>query len=242
MGHIERHIGKTDEELTYRLLQDWKEFSATLYDDMMPILEDIKTQKNDNDIFKIKFDKPVGYGFDRFFQKRTSNILKVVFKDGELITAYPDLENGTLLAEKYNFDLDKFKKLCTETEKENINTLLFDKFINLINNEFEVRFVMDTKHPQIRISIDNYMLKITDTGNLVLIDNIVSGTHKEYNQNILTKNEIKTLSPEDILKIARLIKSQINNHDLFSINDKRNILEKSIEKFKNNEIKQNRAR
>ena len=120
MGHIERHIRKTDEELIYRLLKDWKDYSATLYDEMLPFLNDITSQKNENDIVKIKFDKPVGHGFDRFFQKRTSNILKVVFKNNELITAYPDLEEGTLLPEKYNFNLEKLKPICNEQEKQNL--------------------------------------------------------------------------------------------------------------------------
>lgn len=241
MGHIERHIGKTDEELIYRLLKDWKDYSATLYDEMLPFLNDITSQKNENDIVKIKFDKPVGHGFDRFFQKRTSNILKVVFKNNELITAYPDLEEGTLLPEKYNFNLEKLKPICNEQEKQNLETPFFNKFINLINSEFETRFVMNIKHPQIRITIENYTLKITDTGNLTLIDNIVSGAYKEYKQTILTKKDIANLSSKDILKLSKLIKSQINNRDIFSMNDKRNILEKSIEKFKTEEEK-NKAR
>ena len=66
-------------------------------------------------------------------------------------------------------------------------------------------------------------------------DVIIFSTESEFKYNKAN------LSSKDILKLSKLIKSQINNRDIFSINDKRNILEKSIEKFKIEEAK-NKAR
>lgn len=136
MGHTERHIDKTDEILIHRLLKDWKVYSGTFFNDMTnefyQKVNKMNLKEGRNEII-LKFDQVIGYGYDRSFEKITSNYARVIVekfgKKIEIITAYPEL----ILGQKQGRSLTLLIKILILLQKNQeisvtIRTLIFGSF------------------------------------------------------------------------------------------------------------------
>ena len=140
MGHTERHIDKTDEILIHRLLKDWKVYSGTFFNDMTnefyQKVNKMNLKEGRNEII-LKFDQVIGYGYDRSFEKITSNYARVIVekfgKKIEIITAYPELILGQKTGEKFDFTDKNFDIIAKESGDicYNTNSYLWELFLFL---------------------------------------------------------------------------------------------------------------
>lgn len=178
MGHVERHIDKSDEMLIYRLLKDWKLFSGTFLIDMTEELyqkisrENLKEGRNE---IVLNFDQVIGYGYNRRFEKIESAYARVIVEKTsekiEIITAYPELTLGKKTGEKFDFSA-KGHELITKILNDigyNANSSLWTLFVFLTKNiTYETRFVAKKKNSQIRVYLGDYTLKITEKSLFIL--------------------------------------------------------------------------
>lgn len=181
MGHIERHLGKTDEDLVLRLFKDWKLYSGCLFNDcetkIKQKLSAMKFDYKEQEVVSLYFNEPVGFGYNRKLEKMLSNFINVVLRGNnesyEIITAYPDLEKGKKTGEYYIFDKDL-------TDDNNVWNLFLDLYKS---HRFDLRLVID-KNPHIRISLSNYSVKIKN-GKITIIDSTYYNP-KNYTYNLPT--------------------------------------------------------
>lgn len=176
MEHIERHLGKTADELVIRLLQDWKLYSGCLFDGMEVKIEDKLSKLSFNfieqDILTLQFNELVGVGYNRKFEEMKSYFVKVVVsgtnKDFTIITAYPDLEKGFNTRRKFKFENSNvMEKIISSCKNRSSAINLWNTFILLVkSNCDEVRFV-GNKNPYIKFSNRQCILKIKHNSILV---------------------------------------------------------------------------
>ena len=160
MGHIDKHISKTSRDLAIRMMDEWKLFSGTLNDNAEHYINKTLRKMNFNfserETIILKFNKVMGYGYNRMFQKIVSNYVKIVLtgnnKEYEIITADPDLEKGILQEEYFDFDNNDILN-CGNDD-------LYKLFLNLYSlHKYEIRF-LNNKNPYIKFSANDYFVKI----------------------------------------------------------------------------------
>lgn len=158
--HLDRHINKTDKELIIRMLNDWKLFSSCMNINV--------EHKFDRDgVYTIHNNDIIGFGYNRRYEKVITYSYKVVVKDSNVITIYPDLECGINTGEYFDFS-------CI-----NYNTNLWKMFTDVVYDvDCEVRYI-DKKNPQVRVYFDNFVLKINKKFEGVLVEDINGYVHKE---------------------------------------------------------------
>lgn len=183
MGHIDKHISKSSRDLAIRMMDEWKLFSGTLNDNAEYYIN--KTLRKMNFNFSerktiiLKFNKVMGYGYNRMFQKIVSNYVKIVLtgnnKEYEIITAYPDLEKGILQEEYFDFHNNDILN-CKNDD-------LYKLFLNLYSlHKYEIRFLKN-KNAYIKFSINDYFVKIKKD-KIVVVDNLKK-IEQIYNYNNL---------------------------------------------------------
>lgn len=181
--HIERHLNKTNEELIIRLFKDWKLFSSC-----MSI--NVKHDFTVDGIYIIHTEDIAGFGYNRRYEKVITYSYKVVVKYGNIITVYPDLENGILTGEYFDFS------------KINYGTELWRMFTDVVYQvPYEVRYI-DKKNPQLRVYFDDSVLKINKNYGAILVENINEYVKKEK----AVEGEIR--SSDDILKFIKNAKKK----------------------------------
>lgn len=183
MGHIDKHISKSSRDLAIRMMDEWKLFSGTLNDNAEHYINKTLRKMNFNfserETIILKFNKVMGYGYNRMFQKIVSNYVKIVLtgnnKEYEIITAYPDLEKGILQEEYFDFDNNDILN-CGNDD-------LYKLFLNLYSlHKYEIRF-LNNKNPYIKFSANDYFVKIKKD-KIVVADNLKK-IEQIYNYNNL---------------------------------------------------------
>lgn len=183
MGHIDKHISKSSRDLVIRMMKEWKLFSGTLNDNAEHYINETLKKMNFNfserETIILKFNKVMGYGYNRMFQKIVSNYVKIVLtgnnKEYEIITAYPDLEKGILQEEYFDFDNNDILN-CGNDD-------LYKLFLNLYSlHKYEIRFLKN-KNAYIKFSINDYFVKIKKD-KIVVADNLKK-IEQIYNYNNL---------------------------------------------------------
>lgn len=166
MGHIEKHLNKTDSDLIHRLLKDWKKYSGCLY--IEPKIKDIKKEKLTEGRNEVTLSYPnvIGYGYDRNFNKIESKIMRVVVdvhNDGmEIVTAYPDLENGTFVGTKFTSWSSLNNSLTKDDIPYDFNSKIWELFLYFLNKHYQVRYVQKKKNSQLRIKSNQKTLKLSE--------------------------------------------------------------------------------
>ena len=220
MGHVERHLQKTDEELIIRLLKDWKLFSGCLYDEAIDMinekLSNLTFEHRAQTAFTLDFDEIIGFGYSRKFEKIYSKSARVVVvgnnENYDLITAYPDLEKGFSSGEFYDFSH------CPE-----INDTLMGKLFLFLHAKhcLDVRYLAG-KTPCVKVSLPNYGLRIKNNKFTVIDDSYGRVKYYEY---FLPE----TFSFDDIFELIQKIKDFKEIHNIFE--------HVTIETFVQNQIK-----
>lgn len=183
MGHIDKHISKSSRDLVIRMMKEWKLFSGTLNDNAEHYINETLKKMNFNfsekETIILKFNKVMGYGYNRMFQKIVSNYVKIVLtgnnKEYEIVTAYPDLEKGILQEEYFDFYNNDILN-CGNDD-------LYKLFLNLYSlHKYEIRFLKN-KNAYIKFSINDYFVKIKKD-KIVVADNLKK-IEQIYNYNNL---------------------------------------------------------
>ena len=183
MGHIDKHISKSSRDLVIRMMKEWKLFSGTLNDNAEHYINETLKKMNFNfserETIILKFNKVMGYGYNRMFQKIISNYVKIVLtgnnKEYEIVTAYPDLEIGILQEEYFDFYNNDILN-CGNDD-------LYKLFLNLYSlHKYEIRFLKN-KNAYIKFSINDYFVKIKKD-KIVVADNLKK-IEQIYNYNNL---------------------------------------------------------
>lgn len=183
MGHIDKHISKSSRDLVIRMMKEWKLFSGTLNDNAEHYINETLKKMNFNfserETIILKFNKVMGYGYNRMFQKIVSNYVKIVLtgnnKEYEIVTAYPDLEKGILQEEYFDFYNNDILN-CGNDD-------LYKLFLNLYSlHKYEIRF-LNNKNPYIKFSANDYFVKIKKD-KIVVADNFKK-VEQVYNYNNL---------------------------------------------------------
>ena len=183
MGHIDKHISKSSRDLAIRMMDEWKLFSGTLNDNAEHYINKTLRKMNFNfserETIILKFNKVMGYGYNRMFQKIISNYVKIVLtgnnKEYEIITAYPDLEKGISQEEYFDFYNNDILN-CKNDD-------LYKLFLNLYSlHKYEIRF-LNNKNAYIKFSINDYSVKIKKD-KIVVVDNLKK-IEQVYNYNNL---------------------------------------------------------
>ena len=183
MGHIDKHISKSSRDLAIRMMDEWKLFSGTLNDNAEHYINKTLRKMNFNfserETIILKFNKVMGYGYNRMFQKIISNYVKIVLtgnnKEYEIITAYPDLEKGISQEEYFDFYNNDILN-CKNDD-------LYKLFLNLYSlHKYEIRF-LNNKNAYIKFSINDYSAKIKKD-KIVVVDNLKK-IEQIYNYNNL---------------------------------------------------------
>lgn len=183
MGHIDKHISKSSRDLAIRMMDEWKLFSGTLNDNAEHYINKTLRKMNFNfserETIILKFNKVMGYGYNRMFQKIVSNYVKIVLtgnnKEYEIITAYPDLEKGILQEEYFDFDNNDILN-CGNDD-------LYKLFLNLYSlHKYEIRF-LNNKNAYIKFSANDYFVKIKKD-KIIVADNFKK-VEQVYNYNNL---------------------------------------------------------
>ena len=183
MGHIDKHISKSSRDLAIRMMDEWKLFSGTLNDNAEHYINKTLRKMNFNfserETIILKFNKVMGYGYNRMFQKIVSNYVKIVLtgnnKEYEIVTAYPDLEKGILQEEYFDFYNNDILN-CKNDD-------LYKLFLNLYSlHKYEIRF-LNNKNAYIKFSINDYSVKIKKD-KIVVVDNLKK-IEQIYNYNNL---------------------------------------------------------
>lgn len=183
MGHIDKHISKSSRDLAIRMMDEWKLFSGTLNDNAEHYINKTLRKMNFNfserETIILKFNKVMGYGYNRMFQKIISNYVKIVLtgnnKEYEIITAYPDLEKGISQEEYFDFYNNDILN-CKNDD-------LYKLFLNLYSlHKYEIRF-LNNKNAYIKFSINDYSVKIKKD-KIVVVDNLKK-IEQIYNYNNL---------------------------------------------------------
>ena len=183
MGHIDKHISKTSRDLAIRMMDEWKLFSGTLNDNAEYYINKTLRKMNFNfserETIILKFNKVMGYGYNRMFQKIVSNYVKIILignnKEYEIITAYPDLEKGISQEEYFDFYNNDILN-CKNDD-------LYKLFLNLYSlHKYEIRF-LNNKNPYIKFSANDYFVKIKKD-KIVVADNFKK-VEQVYNYNNL---------------------------------------------------------
>jgi hypothetical protein len=144
---IERHVGKSDFDLVTRMMSDWKDACSTITDSVSVM------EKLDSEILKegeniIVFDGIIGFGYNRWFERLYSNTMKVVVRDGEVVTAYLII-SGRNPSSRYDFEgnKDAFRSLMDK----NFHPALWDMFVSHIDAGNKARYIWQKKNPQMRV-------------------------------------------------------------------------------------------
>ena len=183
MGHIDKHISKSSRDLVIRMMKEWKLFSGTLNDNAEHYINETLKKMNFNfserETIILKFNKVMGYGYNRMFQKIVSNYVKIVLtgnnKEYEIVTAYPDLEKGILQEEYFDFYNNNILNYGNDD--------LYKLFLNLYSlHKYEIRF-LNNKNPYIKFSANDYFVKIKKD-KIVVADNFKK-VEQVYNYNNL---------------------------------------------------------
>ena len=183
MGHIDKHISKSSRDLVIRMMKEWKLFSGTLNDNAEHYINETLRKMNFNfserKTIILKFNKVMGYGYNRMFQKIVSNYVKIVLtgnnKEYEIITAYPDLEKGIIQEEYFDFYNNNILNYGNDD--------LYKLFLNLYSlHKYEIRF-LNNKNAYIKFSINDYFVKIKKD-KIVVADNFKK-VEQVYNYNNL---------------------------------------------------------
>ena len=183
MGHIDKHISKSSRDLVIRMMKEWKLFSCTLNDNAEHYINETLKKMNFNfserETIILKFNKVMGYGYNRMFQKIVSNYVKIVLtgnkKEYQIVTAYPDLEKGILQEEYFDFYNNDILN-CGNDD-------LYKLFLNLYSlHKYEIRFLKN-KNAYIKFSINDYFVKIKKD-KIVVADNLKK-IEQIYNYNNL---------------------------------------------------------
>ena len=183
MGHIDKHISKSSRDLAIRMMDEWKLFSGTLNDNAEYYINKTLRKMNFNfserETIILKFNKVMGYGYNRMFQKIVSNYVKIILignnKEYEIITAYPDLEKGISQEEYFDFYNNDILN-CKNDD-------LYKLFLNLYSlHKYEIRF-LNNKNPYIKFSANDYFVKIKKD-KIVVADNFKK-VEQVYNYNNL---------------------------------------------------------
>lgn len=160
MGHIERHLKKSSYELVERLFKEWKAYSGCLYDEAQNLINQklcsMKFNYETKSAIRLEFEEKVGYGYSRRLEKIESNVARVIVignnDNYEIVTAYPDLEVGSSTGEYFAFD-------C-EFSGIDYNCKMWKLFYEIYKtHKFDARYLME-KTPSVKISFDNYAVKI----------------------------------------------------------------------------------
>lgn len=199
MGHIDKHISKSSRDLVIRMMKEWKLFSGTLNDNAEHYINETLRKMNFNfserKTIILKFNKVMGYGYNRMFQKIVSNYVKIVLtgnnKEYEIITAYPDLEKGIIQEEYFDFYNNNILNYGNDD--------LYKLFLNLYSlHKYEIRF-LNNKNAYIKFSINDYFVKIKKD-KIVVVDNFKK-VERIYNYNNLDTvciilDSVKNFVPE----------------------------------------------
>jgi hypothetical protein len=208
MGHIEKHLRKTDEELVLRLFEEWKLYSGCLFDNTENLIkEKLSTMKfnySKQEVINMKFSYVIGFGYNRKLQKILSNDVKVVIignnENYEIITAYPDLDKGKNTGEYFLFK----ESMIDDKKVWNLFTYLYNKHM------FDVRLILDKK-PYVKISLHNYSIKIKNN-KLTLIDS------SYFNPKQYTFSVSENYTHENIYKLLLDIENFKETYSLFEKN------------------------
>ena len=216
MGHIDKHISKSSRDLAIRMMDEWKLFSGTLNDNAEHYINKTLRKMNFNfserETIILKFNKVMGYGYNRMFQKIISNYVKIVLtgnnKEYEIITAYPDLEKGISQEEYFDFYNNDILN-CKNDD-------LYKLFLNLYSlHKYEIRF-LNNKNAYIKFSINDYSVKIKKD-KIVVVDNLKK-IEQIYNYNNL----------DTVCIILDSVKNFVPKYSLFG---SKNIFDKIDEKL-----------
>ena len=216
MGHIDKHISKSSRDLAIRMMDEWKLFSGTLNDNAEHYINKTLRKMNFNfserETIILKFNKVMGYGYNRMFQKIISNYVKIVLtgnnKEYEIITAYPDLEKGISQEEYFDFYNNDILN-CKNDD-------LYKLFLNLYSlHKYEIRF-LNNKNAYIKFSINDYSVKIKKD-KIVVVDNLKK-IEQIYNYNNL----------DTVCIILDSVKNFVPKYSLFG---SKNILDKIDEQL-----------
>lgn len=144
---IERHVGKSDFDLVMRMLEDWKDACSTITDPASVIKrlgsEVLKEGEN-----IIVFDRTIGFGYNRWFERLPSNIMRVVVRDGEVVTAYLII-SGRNPSSRYDFEGNKAAFMSIMAK--NFHPILWDMFVSHIDAGDKARYIWQKKNPQMRV-------------------------------------------------------------------------------------------
>jgi hypothetical protein len=166
--HVEKHLDKTDEQLVLRMMSEWKLACSRLL--AKPQLDASSLREGENDI---EFDNCVGVGFNRFYEKITSNVLRVIVENGEILTSYPVLEGRS----QDRFDFSAFD---TSLFGDAFNPGLWQVFTSAVAQGKQVRYVWWQKQQKV---------KIYDSDGLTVVD---ENLHETFQSKYPTSRVLKT--------------------------------------------------
>lgn len=175
MSHMAiKHLEKDNNELIYRMLIEWKlSVGCFYYDITNEINKSICIDKfhSGNEVVCIyKFKKAVGHGFNRMFQEIETNYARIVYDlNNEIITGYPELSMGYLTGYIHKIET---KLLYSLSNNKHLKSELWKFYLSLKEKlNYEIRFILNKKNPQIRIYLNDYVVKINKSYNIKVFKN-----------------------------------------------------------------------